>query len=267
MVCAAFLIGADRAEAVQIKLYASPAPNRLADASDWSDWVANMTTALRTGSTALGDPLTNPGAFYTVDELKEENITEVIVTPFLSWGGTAFPAAPFDGERGQRMYFPTVVESETGLNDIRISNLGNLNIYYLDTDESPAEQEIWPTPYGPGSLTYYALDRIGVKADGTVIDSGVGDQLVNKIVFRGLGMAWAPTGSGTEQELLDAMIADLGDSLHHMRATACYYSDPDPETEERETLACGEAWIPEPGSGLLFLAALALLPCFRRRRA
>gem|GEM_PF-2608646 len=257
---------ADRARAIQVKLYASPAPNRYATSSGWVDWVGNMTAALTANSTAQGNPATDPGAFYIVDKLKPGDMTDVIVTTFTSWKGTVNPAAPFDAERGQRMYFPVVVDSETGLNDIKIENLGNLDIYYRDTDESPFEQAVWATPYGPGSLTYYATDRIGIKADGTVVDSGSADQLVNRIIFRGLGMAWEPTSTtGSDQDKLDAMIAELDDSLLYMRATACYYSDPDPETGVQVPIACGEAYIPEPGAGLLMLTGLAVLGLVRRR--
>jgi hypothetical protein len=243
---------------VNIDLYASPAPNFYGSPS-FSSWVANVETALRNGQTSLGDPATSPSAFYTVTQTDP---TDFAVTGFPSWMGIAGPAAPFNAELGQRLHFPWVISSTTGLDDIKLSNVGNLDIYTFDNGAETAA-------FGD-SATYrfsaYSGTRIGIKADGTIISSGDASQLVNKIIYVGYGQAYDTyidsTGSYTNQEQLDALLADIGDgSLTYNRSTVSYFDD------AGQTLASADRIVnmtPEPATlTLLALGGLALL---RRRR-
>ncbi len=252
------------AMAVTIDMYASPAVNRFFSPT-WDDWVDNAVTALDDGLASVGDPNTDPDAYYTVSEFVT---TDIAVTTFESWKGTAPGSAPFDEEHGQRVHFPILIASETGLNDIRLANVGNLGLYYLDTDESPNEVDVFGLP-PDWIFTDYSANVIGIKADGTIVDSGPNTQLVNKIIYVSLGMAWAddevvdPPGA-TDQETLDLLLAELGDgSIEHLRATIGYYND------AKDTLLVGDEmqvnWVPEPSSlSILAFAGFALL---RRRRS
>ncbi len=221
------------AEAVTIQMYASPAPNGYGS-PNWDAYVSNLTTSLKDGSTSAGNPATDPDAFYTIGAFLP---TDVAVTGFHSWKSIAHAGSPFDQEYGQRLHFPWVVQSETVLNDIKLSNVGNMDIYWKDPDET------WGTTnpndptefaaYGDAAsyrLPNYSSSRIGIKANGTIVDSGSADQMVNKIVYAGYGMAWAvyhdDTGAETDQERLDMLLDDLGDgSLKYLRATVTYYDD------------------------------------------
>ena len=251
---------------VTIDMHASPAVNRFFSPT-WTAWTDNAKTALKDGLSSVGNPATDPDAYYTVPEFVT---TDIAVTTFESWKGTAPGGAPFDQEHGQRVHFPMLIASDTGQDDIRLANAGNLGLYYLDTDESPTEVDVFGLP-PTWIFSNYDAHVIGVKADGTIIDSGSNTQLVNKIIYVSLGMAWAddevvdPPGA-TNQDTLDMLLAELGDgSIKHLRATIGYYND------AKDTLIVGDEiqveWVPEPTAlTLVGLGAIGSLRLRRRQR-
>jgi hypothetical protein len=247
---------------VTIQLYASPAPNGYGSPS-WSGYAANVIASLEAGSTSTGNPATDPTAFYTIGEYVT---TDIAVTGFNSWEGVVNPSSPFDNEYGQRLHFPWVISSITALNDIKLSNVGNMDIYWKDSDESTYPLE--SAAFGDAAtyrFTAYSSNRVGIMADGTIVNSGASTQLVNKIIYTGYGMAWADyhdtTGTLTDQEVLDNLLADLGDgSLEYMRATVNYYysdSGVSPAGTGAELIL-----VPEPAT----ICLLGLGGLFLRRR-
>jgi hypothetical protein len=240
---------------VSIQLYASPAPNIYGSPS-WSGYANNVINSLKAGMTSNGDSATDPTAFYTISEYVT---TDIAVTGFKSWKGIVNPPSPFANELGQRLHFPIVISSDTGLNDIKLSNVGNMDIYWLDTDDGLSEL----AAYGDAS-TYrfdaYGSYRIGIKADGTIINSGQADQLVNKIIYVGYGMAWAGYSdiekTLTDQQVLDELLASRGDgSLKYMRSTVNYYDDLGTSIAAKELIL-----VPEPATmSILGLGALSLI--------
>jgi hypothetical protein len=249
--------------AVTIQLYASPAPNYYGSPS-WDGYVTNVIDSLQAGSTSKGNPATDPTAFYTISQYVT---TDIAVTGFNSWKGIANPSSPFDNELGQRLHFPWVISIDTGLNDIKLSNVGNKEIYWKDSDET-----VESAAFGDSSSFHfdaYSSTKIGIMANGTIVNSGNSTQLVNKIIYVGYGIAWAAyhdtTGTLTDQQVLDNLLADLGDgSLEYMRATVNYYDD------LGGSLAGAELTIvPEPGTltllGLAGLSGLAMVWIRRRR--
>lgn len=259
------LAASEAAQAVTIEMFASPAVNRFFSPT-WSDWRDNARTALDDGLGSIGNPATDPDAYYTVTEFEP---TDIAVTTFESWKGNAPGASPFHEEHGQRLHFPVLIESETGLDDIKLENIGNLGLFFKDTDQSASEVTVFDFATNPfGS---YSDNFIGVKADGTVINSGSPDQLVNKLIYVSLGMAWADDDPGlgipqgpTDQDTLDALLAELGDgSVEYIRATLSYFDAPSGGNE----LASDEIVVtPEPGTGLLLGLGVLGLGCYGRGR-
>jgi hypothetical protein len=248
---------------VSISLYAAPAPNAFGSPS-WSGWVANAETALAAGATSLGDPLTSPSAFYTVSETLP---TDFAVTGFASWQGAVSPTGPFASELGQRLHFPWVITGSTGVDDVKLSNVGNLEIYTCTSGVEAAT-------FGD-SATYrfgsYSSTRIGIRADGSIVSSGSADQAVNKIIYVGYGQAYDvyhdATGVTTDQQGLGALLAGIGDGmLQYNRGTVTYYDD---ANSPMASASLTVNMTPEPATmALLALGgAVALVRRVRGRKA
>lgn len=261
IVAVAVLVGAasTAAHAVTVEIFASPAVNRFFSPT-WPLWRDNARTALKDGLASIGNPATDPDAYYTVTEFVT---TDIAVTTFPSWKGDAPGASPFDDEHGQRLHFPVIISSETGLNDIALENITDLGLFFLDTDQSPTEVTVFDFPTNP--FGGYSDNFIGVKADGTIINSGTPDQLVNKLIYVSLGMAWADDDAGlgipqgpTDQDTLDALLVELGDgSVEYIRATLGY----------DDVVSAEIVVIPEPSTASLLALgglSLGLLRCGRR---
>jgi hypothetical protein len=189
---------------------------------------------------------------------------DFIVTSFPSWQGEANPAAPFDNEFGNRVHFGLRVEGD-GTHNFSLSMLNNdmnsndpLNI--LDND---------------GGFSVYGAHRVGINygADGirqtgtnlvaagddTVIASGSASQLIDLLLYVGVGNALEATD-----------LASLQDSLDYINGNAPFvvsnrYWLSDGTNTLAETYATATA-VPEPAT-LTLLGIGAAVAVLRRRRS
>ena len=173
------------AQGISIAVIPALAPN-VYGSPNWSAWVSNATTAIANGFTAYGDP-SSPGYYQQAPGVI--SVTNDIVTGFPSWDGLADPGdvfgANFSQELGNRIQFG--IDIKGGTNLISISQL---SFSAHSTDPS----NTLDFAFAQGSYNYsssYVGIIYGAGGTNTYITSGPATQLVNEIVGRGSGNAWA----------------------------------------------------------------------------
>jgi hypothetical protein len=197
-----------QAQGISITVIPALAPN-VFGSPNWNAWLSNATTALINGYPAYGDP-SSPGYYQQAPAVI--SATNNIVTGFPSWNSVANPGAVFganySSELGNRIQFG--IDIKGGTNLISISQLS------FSANSSDAGNTLGFT-FGQGSYNYsssYIGILYGPGGTNTYITSGPPTQLVNEIVGRGSGNAWAvydTSGSvASQQSNLDLLISQLG---------------------------------------------------------
>jgi len=206
-----------QAQGISITVIPALAPN-VYGSPNWNAWVSNATTALVNGYSAYGDP-SSPGYYQRAPAVI--SVTNNIVTGFPSWNSVANPGAVFGAnysqELGNRIQFG--IDIKGGTNLISISQL-SFSAHSSDTNNS------LDFTFGQGSYNYSA-SYIGIiygpGGTNTYITSGPPTQLVNEIVGRGSGNAWAvydTSGNVTSQQSnLDLQISQLGNQPFNFSGT------------------------------------------------
>src|SRR5579871_5932825 len=172
-------------DGITITVIPALAPN-VYGSPNWNAWVSNATTAIQNGYTSYGDP-TSPSFYQQAPAVIP--VTNDIVTGFPSWDGLADPGtvfgAAYSQELGNRLQFG--IDIKGGTNLISISELSF-------TAESSDSSNSLGFTFPEGSYNY-SSSYIGIiYGDGgtnTYVTSGDPTQLVNEIVGRGSGNAWA----------------------------------------------------------------------------
>ena len=172
-------------DGISITVIPAIAPNAFGS-PNWNAWVSNATTAIQNGYTSYGDP-TSPSYYQQAPSVI--SVTNNIVTGFPSWDaladpGSAFGAA-FAGEYGNRLQFG--IDIKGGANLISISELSF-------TADSTDQSNSLGFAFSEGSYEYsssYIGIIYGQGGTNTYITNGSNTQLVNEIVGRGSGNAWA----------------------------------------------------------------------------
>jgi len=207
-----------------IQVFPSPAPNVFGSPS-WPPYVVNALTALENGQSSIGNPATDPRAYYQVTQLNDR---QNIVTPFPSWLGFANPGTTFGpafaAELGNRVHFGVHILG----NGTKFS-LSQLSFDMESTDPGDIFQFV-----GDFSVSSYSSTRIGINygldgkkgtPDDVLITAGPGTQLVDELVYVGVGNALAPADvgcpAGTDQEMLDCAKA-FYDTLIPFSLTTTY---------------------------------------------
>ena len=247
-----------------IEIQVSSGPNQNGSPS-WTAFAGNAQSAILSGVTVAGpDPATDPTGYEAFFNGQTIDAGNMIVTSFNSWLGQASPTGAFANELGNRLKFGVSVKTTGGakfnLADIDWSNVtldsGGGNIH----STSGTLQFDASTTYD--GLQFYGvdwgIDGIEGTPDDVIVNSGeAGSTLVNALVYFGLGRAFEPSGTGTEQEQIDGLAAALAGSV----TTGTYTIAG--ETASSSIVIAGI--VPEPSSiALLGLGGLSLL--FRRRR-
>ena len=174
-----------QAQGITITVIPALAPN-VYGSPNWNAWVSNATTAIANGYASYGDP-SSPSYYQRAPAVI--SVTNDIVTGFPSWGGVADPGdvfgANFAQELGNRLQFG--IDIKGGTNLISISQL---SFSAHSTDPS----NTLDFAFAEGSYNYsssYVGIIYGPGGTNTYITSGPATQLVNEIVGRGSGNAWA----------------------------------------------------------------------------
>jgi PEP-CTERM motif len=186
-------------------------PNGESGSPSFNAWQANAIQGLTNGFTAVGDPATDPTAFNPV---MTASVRDVIPTgDFNSWDGQANPTGAFAHELGNLLFAPVIITGAGGtqfsLSQVVFTGVSS------DLPNNPAGSLL-------GNVTdlsnyNYSSGRVGVifNADGstTYITSGAPTQLVNELIYRGVGsfdtiLNIAGTGE-TGQQLLDQQAAQF----------------------------------------------------------
>lgn len=187
IIAALFVLGssAQAQDSISITVIPALAPNAFGS-PNWNAWVSNATTAIENGYSSYGDPAT-PSFYQQASSVI--SVTNDIVTGFPSWEGLADPGSVFGAayaqELGNRLQFG--IDIKGGTNLISISELSF-------TAESTDQSNSLGFTFSEGSYDYsssYIGIIYGEGGSNTYITSGPSTQLVNEIVGRGSGNAWA----------------------------------------------------------------------------
>ena len=211
--------------AILIQVFPSPAPNAFGSPSWNPGYVQNALNALENGLSSVGNPATTPTAYYQV---ATEGDRDNIVTGFPSWHGFANPGAMFGAafanELGNRLHFGVHI-----LGNGAQFSLSELSFDMESTDAGDIFQFVgdFSTPSDVYSATRvginYGPDHIKGTADDVRISSGPATQLVDELVYVGVGNALAPDSScpGSDLATLDCIKA-FYDSISPFNITTTY---------------------------------------------
>src|SRR6202142_3174693 len=174
-----------QAQEITITVIPALAPN-VYGSPNWNAWVSNATTAIANGYASYGDP-SSPSYYQQAPSVI--SVTNDIVTGFPSWDGLADPGnvfgANYSQELGNRIQFG--IDIKGGTNLISVSQLA---FSAHSTDPS----NTLDFTFAQGSYNYsasYVGIIYGPDGTNTYITSGPSTQLVNELVGRGSGNAWA----------------------------------------------------------------------------
>jgi hypothetical protein len=207
---AAFVVacfaGVTRADSLTIAVVPTHAPNAFGSPS-FDAYQSNALYALEHGLSSYGDPA-SPTSYQAVTA--PLSLPTAIVSGFPSWMGAADPSAPYANEYGNRVTFGLHVTSAIPFSIAQLS-------FSASSDDATNSLAL---DFAAGSYSYnaayvgidYGSDGVKGGADDHYITSGPNTQLVNEIIGRGSGNAWAvyPADPGvTDQEKIDNRAAAI----------------------------------------------------------
>lgn len=238
----------------EMMVFANNAPNFFGSSS-WAAYEANATYAIEHGLNSYGSGVT---AFNNVDGMTFDTSAN-IVTDFDSWMGQA-PGA-YSPEYGTRWHFGLVVFG-TPSHQIRLEDL-TFNLDSTGYDDLDYAGDFIGLTYN--SRRYgilYGGNGIYGGGDDTYITSGAGTQMVDMLVYVGVGNATEALSTApgaTNQDKIDGVAAMI--PTHDLTMT--YTINDDVGSTSGSAMTHFEA-VPEPATmSLLAVPALALL---RKRR-
>jgi len=226
----------------------------------FAGWRSNAINALENGIVSIGDPTTNPEAYYQVSQLGDG---DNIVSTFPSWHGTANPGTAFGpafaNESGNLLFFGLVILGT----DSTTFSLSNLRVHLHSDDPATTFNAVFDF-----SSFNYSSGSVGIDpVSGNPITSGPGTQTVRALYYGGAGIVYvAPNGicTGTDQATLNC-VKGIYDALMPFHLIADYTLLNDAGTPIGSAQGSVLFAAPEPATlGSLTLGALALLGLWGR---
>jgi hypothetical protein len=269
---------------ITITVLPSIAPN--ADGSpSFAGYLANANYALENNLSSLGTPGT-PTYYSQLSNGATVQGGDAAVTSFHSWQGQLNPTGAFANEDGNRIHFGVEIVGTKG----STFSLSQLRAVMTSSDPNAVDLTYSNGVGAHGSLglgsnflnvAAYTPNKIGIihNADGSInhlITSGDSTQLVDEIVYVGIGNAWWPnvgtpgeqtpfSPGATETDAMNNYYAFLNANGGVDVATTYYLVD-----ANNNTIASGTASVdvvPAPAAVLLGLLGLSGLAAFKRRFA
>lgn len=210
---AAFAVILSTNAAINIEVSYALAPNAFGS-PNYAAWVGNTTYAVENGLTSYGAP--GPGQYNRVTGNLDYN--QIVVTGFPSWLGNADPAGTFGpayaAELGNRLHAPLHIVG-TGGTTFSIDKLS-----FTMTSSDPGNGlgfSFAAGSYSYGSQYYgiqYGLNGVKGGGDDVIITSGPSSVLVNEIIGRGSGNAYAAYSTdpgASNQDKIFNLIANFSD--------------------------------------------------------
>jgi hypothetical protein len=199
-----------KADSISIQVIPASAPNTFGSPS-YAGWVTNAVNAIENNQATMGTAGTPT---YYSQSPSVISVKDNIVTNFNSWKGVANPGAPFGSELGNRLQFGVHILGGAPADLFSISQLS----FQATSDDATNSLGFG---FAAGSYNYsaeyvgiyYGGDGVKDTGDDVRITSGVNTQLVNEIVGRGSGNAWAVLNTSpgaTLQEKIDIAAGSLG---------------------------------------------------------
>ncbi len=188
-----------------VGVYASPAPNVYGATNSYNGWLANALSSLEnTPGTPIGLRTVTPYAYELPTQIVWSDNT---VTNFYFWMGVLNPAAPFDTDLGHRLQYTFHV-----LGNGHLFSLEDIEFDMNSTEGSnDMDNDGWMDVrynYGADLVGInYGADRMKGGGDDTIINSGPDNQLVDELMFRGPGNAWAAVTDMTYPTPTEALVA------------------------------------------------------------
>lgn len=243
------------AHALTVDVYASPAPNFFGSSS-WGGYLSNAMFALENGLTTFG--AAGPTQYTTTNgqvRAKGDNL----VTGYSSWMGVADAASPYDAELGTRWHFGVhILGSGTQFSLSQVT----FNMTSLEESGLNYSGNFIGSNYSATRVGINYVDGIKGNGNDIIINSGSETQLVDELIYVGVGNAYASytTDPGaTNQDKIDGILAQI----NPYRLSTSYTVD------LGANQVTGSAYtdfgaVPEPFT-MLGLAALAGLAAKRKR--
>jgi len=185
----------------------SSAPNAFGS-PNWDGYVTNAIAGIQNGCAATGDP--NSPTYYQSGNTFLP--TQLIVTDYNSWNGVVNPGGAFSGEYGNRLHDGLFVNGNGST-----FSLSELTFNMNSSD--PADSLAFSGGFSSGDD--YSATRVGIinLAGGgeELVTSGSADQLVNELVYVGIGNAFC---SGSPGDCGGGSFTSIGDLVAYMNSNA-----------------------------------------------